>query len=112
MTQYYTSNTISVARWCNKCRKQTQHRVDGHRAGPCMECGQADDPQPQAAAVLYEEACTCEKYAFPHFHEPEEQARSKARFRQRFAPLYGGDGKIISASSHRIDYFAGSKGEL
>ena len=38
MTQHFTRNTVSAALWCAKCRKQTQHRIDGVRKGPCLEC--------------------------------------------------------------------------
>ena len=38
MTQHYTRNTISAAFWCGKCSRHTQHRVDGGRKGPCLEC--------------------------------------------------------------------------
>lgn len=38
MTQHFTSNTVSVSAWCNKCRANTQHRVEGHRKGPCLRC--------------------------------------------------------------------------
>ncbi|HLW53265.1 MAG TPA: hypothetical protein VKW06_10520 [Candidatus Angelobacter sp.] len=53
--------------------------------------------------------CTCPKFAFGHFHEQEEQRREVARFRRRFAPLYGADGKLLDSSSRRIDYFASDK---
>ena len=35
--QHYTSNTVSVSKWCNKCGRFTQHSVSGHRAGHCLE---------------------------------------------------------------------------
>jgi ribosomal protein L44E len=38
MTQHYTRNTVSVSAYCSKCAKNTQHRVDGVRKGPCLEC--------------------------------------------------------------------------
>jgi hypothetical protein len=38
MTQHFTRNTVSVAFWCGKCQKSTQHRIDGGRKGPCLEC--------------------------------------------------------------------------
>jgi hypothetical protein len=36
--QHYTQNTVSAAAWCNKCKRQTQHRVDVRRLGPCLDC--------------------------------------------------------------------------
>ncbi|MGH9496005.1 MAG: hypothetical protein ACRD3B_13480 [Candidatus Sulfotelmatobacter sp.] len=38
MTQHYTRNTVSAAFWCGKCSRSTQHRIDGGRKGPCLEC--------------------------------------------------------------------------
>jgi ribosomal protein L44E len=38
MTQHYTRNTQSVAAWCNKCKKETQHIVSDRRRGPCSDC--------------------------------------------------------------------------
>lgn len=38
MTEHYTKNTVSVSAWCPKCRKETMHRVDAGRRGPCQAC--------------------------------------------------------------------------
>lgn len=38
MSEHYTRSTVSVAAWCNKCWKHTQHRVGDCRKGPCLEC--------------------------------------------------------------------------
>lgn len=38
MTQHFTKLTVSAAFWCGKCEKQTQHRIDGGRKGPCLDC--------------------------------------------------------------------------
>lgn len=38
MTQHFTRSTISTAHFCKKCGRETQHRVDGVRLGPCLEC--------------------------------------------------------------------------
>lgn len=37
MTEHYTRNTLEVTAWCNRCARQTQHRVDAGRQGPCLE---------------------------------------------------------------------------
>ena len=37
MTQR-SSSTVSASHWCSKCQKFTQHRIDSHRKGPCLEC--------------------------------------------------------------------------
>lgn len=38
MGEHYTRSTVSVSAYCKRCEKKTQHRVDGHRKGPCLEC--------------------------------------------------------------------------
>jgi hypothetical protein len=36
--EHYSSQTVSASKWCGKCGKFTQHRVDDHRATVCLEC--------------------------------------------------------------------------
>jgi ribosomal protein L44E len=36
--EHYTKNTVEVQAYCNKCRRQTSHRVNGGRKGSCLEC--------------------------------------------------------------------------
>ena len=55
MTQHFTANTVSAAFYCGKCEKTTQHRIDGHRKGPCLECiarleAQYAQPKPEVKA--------------------------------------------------------------
>jgi len=38
MSEHYTRHTVFAAAYCTKCGKQTQHRVDDRRQGPCLEC--------------------------------------------------------------------------
>ena len=38
MTEHYTRNTVQISAWCAKCRRETMHRVDSGRKGPCLEC--------------------------------------------------------------------------
>jgi ribosomal protein L44E len=38
MPEHYTKNTLECTAWCGKCHRQTQHRVDNGRRGPCLEC--------------------------------------------------------------------------
>ncbi len=38
MSKHYTKNTISAAKWCNKCHAFTQHRVDQGRISHCLVC--------------------------------------------------------------------------
>lgn len=47
MTQHYTSNTVSVSRWCNKCHAFTLHKVSGHRVGHCISCAEKQETEHQ-----------------------------------------------------------------
>jgi ribosomal protein L44E len=38
MPQHYTRATTEVSVYCNRCRKETMHRVDDRKRGPCLEC--------------------------------------------------------------------------
>jgi len=38
MAEHYTRRTVSVSKYCSKCQKATQHRVDAGRVGPCLDC--------------------------------------------------------------------------
>ena len=38
MSQHFTRNTVSAAFLCSKCGKETQHRIDAKRKGPCLSC--------------------------------------------------------------------------
>jgi hypothetical protein len=38
MSQHFTRSTVSAAFYCNKCARETQHRIDDRRRGPCLEC--------------------------------------------------------------------------
>jgi len=38
MAQHFTRATVSAAFFCKRCNKETQHRIDGVRKGPCLEC--------------------------------------------------------------------------
>lgn len=36
--EHFTKFTVSVSAFCKKCQKQTEHRVDSGRLGPCVRC--------------------------------------------------------------------------
>lgn len=38
MGQHYTLNTVEVSEWCNKCGKNTPHRVAGRKLQYCIPC--------------------------------------------------------------------------
>src|SRR5437868_6224628 len=77
--QHFTKRTVSAARWCNKCRKMTPHRVDdGRPGGPCLTCME-QRPVPSVSSVVNDRAlvwvpmaCFCAIYAFPHYHAEGE----------------------------------------
>jgi hypothetical protein len=38
MPEHFTRSTVSAAFYCKKCERETQHRIDDRRKGPCLEC--------------------------------------------------------------------------
>ncbi|HLW51271.1 MAG TPA: hypothetical protein VKW06_00380 [Candidatus Angelobacter sp.] len=38
MAKHHMRNEVSFSKWCNKCQAFTQHRVDGVKDGPCLQC--------------------------------------------------------------------------
>jgi hypothetical protein len=59
MPEHFSANTVSAAFYCPKCEKRTQHRIDDHRKGPCLECIakleklHAVKPEPERQGVLF-----------------------------------------------------------
>lgn len=37
MSEHFTRNTLETTAFCPKCKRPTQHRVDGGRKGPCID---------------------------------------------------------------------------
>ena len=37
MPEHFTKNTLECTAWCPKCQRDTQHRVDAGRRGPCID---------------------------------------------------------------------------
>jgi len=37
MPEHYTKNTLECTAWCARCQRDTQHRVDSGRRGPCID---------------------------------------------------------------------------
>lgn len=50
MSQHYTRNTSGVLKYCNRCGKNTMHKVSGKRIGLC-ENNHSKDPQKTPATV-------------------------------------------------------------
>lgn len=38
MAEHYPRNTAWVGAHCKSCNKETPHRVDDRRKGPCLNC--------------------------------------------------------------------------
>lgn len=55
MAEHYTRSTVSAEAWCAKCGKRTQHRIDGVRKGPCLDCIAKLEKQHDDASVKPEE---------------------------------------------------------
>jgi hypothetical protein len=39
MSQHYTRNTVSTSKYCNVCKRMTQHAVFDRRVAHCLEHG-------------------------------------------------------------------------
>jgi ribosomal protein L44E len=37
MPEHFTRNTLECTSYCPQCKRDTQHRVDGGRRGPCID---------------------------------------------------------------------------
>lgn len=51
MAHHYTKNTTGITRYCNTCRRNTQHYVWDGRLGPCKEDHHKDKPAQPAPVV-------------------------------------------------------------
>ena len=45
---HHPKSTVSAAFYCKQCGKETQHRIDGGRKGPCMECSAREEAEEAA----------------------------------------------------------------
>lgn len=53
MAQHYTLATIEASEWCNKCGKNTPHRVSGRKLQYCIPCfDKLGDVRPTPAPVI------------------------------------------------------------
>jgi len=46
MSEHYTNNTTGVMKYCNRCGKQTMHKVSGKRIGLCENSHEKTKVQP------------------------------------------------------------------
>lgn len=51
MTEHFTRNTESATKWCKKCGRLTEHRVDNGRAGPCIDPKHPPSPKSTSAGL-------------------------------------------------------------
>lgn len=83
--EHYTGNTVSKSRYCRKCRKQTQHRVDSHRlTNVCLDCQNPESRElvPIVSSIVEVPApCTCPRYPFGHYHAFQKHGDSYSRFK-------------------------------
>jgi hypothetical protein len=42
---HYTKATVSAQVWCNVCGRETEHRIDNGRRGPCLNPDHARQPK-------------------------------------------------------------------
>jgi hypothetical protein len=48
MGQHYTLQTVETSAWCNKCSKNTPHRVAGKRLSFCIPCWERSKAESEA----------------------------------------------------------------
>lgn len=65
MAQHFTRNTVAAQAWCPKCAKQTMHRVDDRRIGPCQECMAKLERQHEQSAQKPQKPVTETQEEFP-----------------------------------------------
>ena len=88
MTQHYTSNTLTASKWCNKCKRETQHSVSGHIIGHCLACQERqanhqhlrDYFQVERRVVEIDPPCQCRAYPFAHYHSDRSATARSGRW--------------------------------
>lgn len=46
MAEHFPKSTETATGWCRQCNRNTEHRVDGGRLGPCID---PKHPEPKPA---------------------------------------------------------------
>lgn len=49
MPEHYPLAMVEVRVWCKVCNKETMHRVDNRRRGPCLACIKKREDEHNAA---------------------------------------------------------------
>jgi len=52
MKEHFTKRTIEAQCWCNKCFRNTMHRIDNGRKGPCLTCMERLEKQHSQLTLL------------------------------------------------------------
>jgi hypothetical protein len=48
MTEHFPKSTLTATAWCLKCHRNTEHRIDDGRVGPCLDENHPVPPLPKA----------------------------------------------------------------
>jgi hypothetical protein len=48
MTEHFPKSTLTATAWCLKCHRNTEHRIDDGRVGPCLDENHPAPPLPKA----------------------------------------------------------------
>lgn len=54
MPEHYPKSTVSAVVWCNRCMRETEHRIDRGRRGPCLVCLQGAETRAKVGQVREE----------------------------------------------------------
>jgi hypothetical protein len=81
MAHHSTRNTISRAKYCKRCGRQTQHAVSDRTIAHCLECGKVPEIYEFVSnSVEIEVPCECDKYPFAHYHAEQSNMARQRRF--------------------------------
>ena len=85
MAHHVPGNMVSASRWCHRCQKKTQHRVDSHVVtNVCLECQEPKSPARELTPIVSAEIpapCTCKKYPGGHYHAIQRFGEPYYRFK-------------------------------
>jgi len=72
MPEHFTKNTLECTAYCKRCQRDTQHRVDGGRRGPCIDPKHGtkqQKPGDRPYRVIYLQAGQKKQKDFADFNE-------------------------------------------
>lgn len=56
MSEHFTRNTTAIMKYCNRCGKNTMHKVSGKKLGLCMENHMAQPDKKPAVCTEKQES--------------------------------------------------------